>query len=1048
MNHLTKIPVNHRILLHLHSYHKYRSHFEIPFALTQRGIAENVFIHRAAAARSLNEMKEKELVVSETRHVVRGNRKRKVYFLTDKGFEASQEIGKHLLESSIVLIEKGSCEEKTTSLCDLVSKKRDGLSLLAVCNHLQNGVLDLNITGEGKSTIEKTSIEKTHTPRKEFYFSPQIPHIPHFTGREEELKRIKDMINQGQVSGIVLQGLAGIGKTSLAAQVAHEFIDQQDVFWLEIHPWTQFQSFVSRLFGFLLERPEERRKMLGPDRDEKSEDSHQFEELLNQALSALSQRRVLMILDDTHNASKKILDFMRALIIAMKQARDAVFLMTSRTMPDFYDRRVVAVEKRVVEFTLSGLNFDESLELVNTLKQTKRKPGKATPELAEDISEDFQDTGDDLPIPKLLTREEFEIVYDETRGHPFSLELLSSMNLLSAQLDFQRFLNEEIFERLPPKERSVLLFCSIFRLPLHIQPFLELIPDNEVTRHHVEQLIQKNLLRDQGGVLSLHSLIKDFAESRLSRDMNRHYHESAVGYYTWLVKKAEERGMNGKSQGEIAGSEHERKREDEHQLIVEQIYHHLKAGQDERAVNIIMEMADELISYGSVEFYDVLQLLDMNNVNEEQRDDMLEILGDAHAEFGRLDEAFEHYLAKLEQETGDSLGKARLLQKMGDIEKEKGDIDSSIAFKKKSLFIFQKKKDLRESAKVFNELALDYWKKNELENARQAFLKAQKLLERAGQTHGLSHVLLNLARLESEEGEMKKATSFLEKSLSAASTEHERIQIFHTAGDFALKKGENHQALEWYRNGLETARKETALREMMFFLKKCADLCIEMKNDEGALETLVSGLAFIQDISGKDGKKVRFSHPSHLSQGSFPFFSRKQEEMEQLSQSANAGGLLTKKQETMRRENYFFATLCETTARLFQEIENHEEAILYYEKSTKIYRSFRDIEKAAAILLQIGNIQLEKGEQKKAALVYREACNFFEAEHNAKGAAIALLNLAGVLEQVELGRESLKHVIRLYRRAHECAKQAGFTTGIEIAAKKLTELDDDWTPEK
>ena len=342
MNHLTKIPVNHRILLHLRSYHKYRDHFEIPFALTQRGIAENVFIHRAAAARSLNEMKEKELVVSETRHVVRGNRKRKVYFLTDKGFEAAQEIGKHLLESSIVLIEKGSPKEKTTSLRNLVSKKRGGLSLLAVCNHLQNGVLDLNITGEGWSKIEKTTIKTTHTSRKEFYFSPQIPHTPHFTGRVEDLKRIKDMINEGQVSGIVLQGLAGIGKTSLAAQVAHEFKGRRDVFWLEIHSWTQFQSFVSRLFAFLLERSEERGKVLGPGSDEKSEDSQQFEKLLNQALSALGKRKVLMILDDTHNASKKILDFMRALIIAMKQARHAVFLMTSRTMPDFYDRRVVA----------------------------------------------------------------------------------------------------------------------------------------------------------------------------------------------------------------------------------------------------------------------------------------------------------------------------------------------------------------------------------------------------------------------------------------------------------------------------------------------------------------------------------------------------------------------------------------------------------------------------------------------------------------------------------------------------------------------------------
>ena len=113
--------------------------------------------------------------------------------------------------------------------------------------------------------------------------------------------------------------------------------------------------------------------------------------------------------------------------------------------------------------------------------------------------------------------------------------------------------------------------------------------------------------------------------------------------------------------------------------------------------------------------------------------------------------------------------------------------------------------------------------------------------------------------------------------------------------------------------------------------------------------------------------------------------------------------------------------------------------VIYYEISTKIYHGFRDTEKAATILLQIGKIQLERGEHKKAAMAYSEACKLFEAKDNAKGAAVSLLNLTGVLELAGQEKENKEKIKQLYRRAHQFAKEAGFKAGIDIAAKKLSE---------
>ncbi|MCK4614249.1 MAG: tetratricopeptide repeat protein, partial [Thermoplasmata archaeon] len=657
----------------------------------------------------------------------------------------------------------------------------------------------------------------------------------------------------------------------------------------------------------------------GEREKEGENDRGNFEGLLNHFLSALDNSHALIILDDIHNANEGILNFMGALLKAMKKVKNAGFLITTRTMPDFYDRRLVVIEKRIAEFTLTGLSFDEAFDLMNTLMSSQVQRGIASlPAPGEPIEDDEIFSAPEFPF----TKEEFERSYNETKGHPFALELLSSMRSPSARLDFERFLNEEIFEDLQNEERSVLMFSSVFRLPLNMKSLLEVIPDKDASRRHVELLIKKNLLREWNGMLSLHSLIEDLAESRLSREMSKLYHQAAVRYYAKLIERIEEQGI-----GEyVPGGTGEGNRGNEHHLIIEQIYHLIKADDQERAVRLIIEKADELISYGYGEFYDVLQLVDGNRIDERQREDMLEIMGDAHLEFGRLAEAFEIYQEKLEQAKEGSLEEARMLHKIGELEKERGDIDSSIEFKTKSLRIFQKKKNYGESARVYNELGLDLWKKNELENARNSFLKALGLLRKTGQKHALSRVLLNLAQFEAEEGDHEKAESYIKESLSTAASVREKIGIFHLSGDISLRKGEKTKALESYRKGFEIARKEKAFKEMMYFIDKIADLYIEQKRNAEALDVLSSGIDFIEEGSRRAEKR-------RIPFGSLQALTRKKKETGRTAPKRATTPALTKKQEELKQDNYSFAALCERAARLYQAGNKFEGAGTCYKKA-------------------------------------------------------------------------------------------------------------------
>lgn len=87
---------------------------------------------------------------------------------------------------------------------------------------------DSNVVGQG--TQKSTDIKSR--------FLVPFPHNPDFVGRDEELSRLHEMLQQKQsIVGIrptVLVGLGGIGKTQLAVEYAHAYRDDypNGVFWL------------------------------------------------------------------------------------------------------------------------------------------------------------------------------------------------------------------------------------------------------------------------------------------------------------------------------------------------------------------------------------------------------------------------------------------------------------------------------------------------------------------------------------------------------------------------------------------------------------------------------------------------------------------------------------------------------------------------------------------------------------------------------------------------------------------------------------------------
>ncbi len=187
--------VKEKIIIHLSRFHplKYEGG-PVPYYVTQDGIAEAVSASRNYVAVVIGRMEKKGegLVFSDTRHV-RAQKKRKVYFLTSKGFEAAQEIIKKYRNRTVRVI---TGDRKVIHV-----PFRDISKYIGEKDSIARGILMMN--EDGIISLYTKGIKAIKT----------------FVGRETYIKKFKEILKSSESINkkcIFISGSAGIGKTTLA----------------------------------------------------------------------------------------------------------------------------------------------------------------------------------------------------------------------------------------------------------------------------------------------------------------------------------------------------------------------------------------------------------------------------------------------------------------------------------------------------------------------------------------------------------------------------------------------------------------------------------------------------------------------------------------------------------------------------------------------------------------------------------------------------------------------------------------------------------------
>jgi len=174
-----RLTVNERFMVHILAYQAYMDSWEVPYELTQKGLAEGIGINRGEVPRAAKALKKQDMIFDDRKHIIGETRKKVVYFLTRKGLQEAVKTRNHLVKA-------GYEPER----------------------------VDFKV---GPKRVSKKQIS--------------LPNVDYFFGREEELKQLGEIFKSKRKPLVFIYGMAGIGKTTLVLNFLSQIKSDRPVIW-------------------------------------------------------------------------------------------------------------------------------------------------------------------------------------------------------------------------------------------------------------------------------------------------------------------------------------------------------------------------------------------------------------------------------------------------------------------------------------------------------------------------------------------------------------------------------------------------------------------------------------------------------------------------------------------------------------------------------------------------------------------------------------------------------------------------------------------------
>jgi AAA+ ATPase superfamily predicted ATPase len=309
------------------------------------------------------------------------------------------------------------------------------------------------------------------------YLPPKIQSDPSFVGRSKELKLISS-----RSRFIILEGIAGIGKSSLLQAFCRNLARGNVLFWHVFTETDTINQLLRKMAVFLAEFDYinllEYMKTDGRDNST----------ILDLLIKGLDRDKHVLVFDDYQRHQDEGIDSLFRYL--QQNVYSAKVVVASRVRPNF-----LISSSNLLEVNLDGLNLEETLQLLQA-RHVK------------------------------LGTEQAALAYEKTSGHPLVLTLLCAIlkrgpitksSLERLPLDN---LMDELLRSLSNEERSLLLELSAFRNPIPLRGIA--ILNRRGVRYLLHTLQRKLILQETGEYFQLHELIREGCYTLIDNPENLH----------------------------------------------------------------------------------------------------------------------------------------------------------------------------------------------------------------------------------------------------------------------------------------------------------------------------------------------------------------------------------------------------------------------------------------------------------------------------------------------------------------------------------------------
>jgi len=380
-------------------------------------------------------------------------------------------------------------------------RKRPDIDWSAASEPDEGPALVLRSALSERSERELTSKEDGLFSRADY--SPPIPIL--FFGRDEELARLDKALRKNNI--VVIGGIAGIGKSYLAAKLAQALKQTRPVLWLNCDPNIQLEHYLTELADTYKLRFDDSglsEVLRLPNADEAQR--------ITSAAAAWNQHHCMVVWDGFDlTANQSFLPLLRACSRELQQGRLLITTREWAVVDDLFNPPYCASP-------LSRLDREASIELMQAL-------GVA-----------------DIPTG-ILSK-----AYERVDGHPKFLAILAGLSRsipLSDLLDdlphiaeeAQRYLQTRAFDTLPPNAKRLLQELCVLRAPFRVSAVTHLTAGDY---DPFDVLLSRFLITLQGQgsrYYEIHGLVREVARKEIREADLPAIHRQIHEYYEALPEK-------------------------------------------------------------------------------------------------------------------------------------------------------------------------------------------------------------------------------------------------------------------------------------------------------------------------------------------------------------------------------------------------------------------------------------------------------------------------------------------------------------------------------